>query len=208
MKSINTKIYIADVSCLEDKALFDEKSKSVKQERQKKLEKIRFDGDKRLSLGVELLLKKALADAGMDYDKTEIIYGENGKPYIKGNGLFYSLSHSGTLAVCAVSDSEIGVDAEQISRADFKIAKRIFTDREIAFIDGSAEKFIRLWTLKESYMKYCGSGLSVAPRDIEIVFNDNRPDFRNLEFFETEIPGYKIALCGSSEAELIVASDK
>ena len=205
MEKCKTKIYIANVDCLRDRALFDLLYSGVRKERRDKIDKLRFDEDKRLSLGVELLLKKALSDFGIDYSAAEFEYGENGKPYIKGNEIFFNLSHSGNMACCAVSDSEIGIDTEQIERADFKIAKKIFTKGENIRINNTLDKnssFIRYWTLKESYMKYCGSGLLIAPKKIEIEFYDNIPHYKGLSFFEYEADGYRFALCGSSEAEI------
>ena len=205
MKNIKTKIYIANVDCLEDGALFDEAYNSVSERRKEKTDRMRFDKDKRLSLGVELLLKKALEESDIDYKSINLDYGKNEKPYIQGNEIFFNLSHSGNMAVCAVSKNEIGVDIEQIERADFKIAKRIFTKGENIRIKNTLDKnssFIRYWTLKESYMKYCGSGLSIAPKDIEIEFYDNIPHYKDLDFFEYEIEGYRLALCGDCEAEI------
>lgn len=195
---MKTKIYISNVDCLEDKALFDEYYNCVNASRQKKIDKIRFESDKRLSLGVELLLKKALIDNGIDYENAGIVFGENGKPYIKDNEIFYNLSHSGSFVCCAVSDSEIGIDAENIKRANLKISEKIFTKSEINRLEEAKNKekeFIRLWALKESYMKYSGSGLSVAPKEIEIEFAGAVPKYKSVSFFEFEKDGYMISCC-------------
>lgn len=201
MQKCKTKIYIADVGCLENGAVFETLYNSVRKERQEKIDKIRFESDKRLSLGAELLLRKALCDFGVDCESIILDYGENEKPYLKGNELYFNLSHSGNMACCAVSKTEIGIDIEQISRANPKIEERIFTESERRHKKSDSD-FIRLWTLKESYMKYCGSGLSVSPKNIEIEFRNNIPQYRGLNFFEYETEGYKIALCGDCKAEL------
>ena len=196
MKNSKTKIYIANVDCLKDRALFEKLCSSVSQKRREKIDKYRFDEDKRLSLGAEALFIKALDEFGIDYKSINLDYGKNKKPYIKGNELYFNLSHSGNMAVCAVSESEIGVDIEQIKSADFKIAKRIFTESETAFVGDSNEQFIRLWTLKESYMKYLGKGLSLSPKDIEIDFVDNVPKHKGVSFFEYAVDGCRLSLCG------------
>ena len=207
MQKCKTKIYIADVACLEDGAVFERLYNNEKKERQEKIDKTRFESDKRLSLGAELLLRKALGDFSVDYESIILDYGENEKPYLRGNELYFNLSHSGNMACCAVSKTEIGVDIEQISRANPKIEERIFTESERRHISNDAD-FIRLWTLKESYMKYCGSGLSILPKDIEIEFSGNTPHYKDLNFFEYETDGYKIALCGDNRAELITVDLK
>ena len=43
----------------------------------------------------------------------EIKRTENGKPYIDGD-IHFSLSHTDSLTICAVSDKNIGADAEKI----------------------------------------------------------------------------------------------
>ncbi len=203
MDNIKTRIFISNVDCLENGALFDALYNSVSKKRREKIDRFRFESDKRLSLGVELLFKKALEDCGIKYDSVEIVYGKNEKPYIRGNKVYFNLSHSENMACCAISQSEIGVDTEKISKADFRLSERIYTDKENEFVCGSKERFIRLWALKESYMKYCGSGLSIAPRDIEFEFIDDIPHYKDLSFFEYETEGYRFALCGAENAEII-----
>ena len=202
--SFKTKIYIADCDSLKDEALFEKLFSCVKRERQQKIEKMRFDKDKRLSLGAELLLINALNDFNIDYENAEFCYGENGKPYLKNNEIFFNLSHSGKYAACAVSENEVGIDIEDIFSADMKIAKRIFTEKELVIINSAADEnakkqsFIRFWTLKESYMKYCGKGLSIHPRDIEIELVDNKAHYEKLLFFESKIGDYMLSCCAEN----------
>lgn len=203
MKSFKTEVYITDVESLKDRALFDLLYSRVRMERREKIDKIRFDEDKRLSLGVEILLKTVLEKRGIDYGNIEIVYGENKKPYLKGDDFYFNLSHSGKMACCAISNAEIGVDIEQIQRADIKIMKRVFTEKEqerIISSDNKSREFIRLWTLKESYMKYCGKGFGIDPRDIELEFNGNIPYFKGLYFSEYEENGYLISVCSGENS--------
>ena len=58
-------------------------------------------------------------------------YLQNGKPrLLKYLNFFYNISHSGDYAICAVSDSEVGVDIQKIRKPDMRIAKRYFTEDE------------------------------------------------------------------------------
>lgn len=68
-------------------------------------------------------IKKALGKAG--YKNIEIKRTENGKPYTEGN-VFFSLSHTEDFIACAVSDSEIGIDAERMRSVEKRerIAKK------------------------------------------------------------------------------------
>ena len=203
--SFKTRIYIADCDCLEDGALFGAFFSAVSDERRQKTEKFRFESDKRLSLGAELLLMNAFKDFCIDYKSAELVFGENEKPYLKNNEIFFNLSHSGKYAVCAVCENEVGVDIEQIENAEFKIAEKVFTESELKRINYSddenlrKEEFIRLWTLKESYMKYCGRGLSILPREIEFEFCGGKPCYKNLYFKEQRAGDYLISCCTKAD---------
>ena len=97
--------------------------------------------------------------------------GPQGKPYLANDpGIHFNLSHSGDLVVCAVSGQAVGADIERIERkADADaIAKRFFSPDEIAYLaaqdDDTHAAFYQIWTMKESYVKWSGQGLS-APLD-------------------------------------------
>ena len=76
---------------------------------------------------------------------------ENGKPYVEEEDVFFSVSHSGALFACAVSDFNIGLDIQIRDPKDpLKISKRYFTPEECRF------PFRRIWTRKEALIKYRG----------------------------------------------------
>ena len=100
----------------------------------------------------------------------------HGKPYLAGGGVFFNVSHSGDVCVCAVCDREIGVDVERI-REDFsqRVAERFFdADEQRRLSDcADAEKartFFTIWTQKESRVKLTGEGIAALrkPPDREI----------------------------------------
>lgn len=97
---------------------------------------------------------------------------EKGKPYLqKPGGACFNISHSDHL-VGAVFDTEVcGMDVEcdnSITIESLSQIAKYFHPREREFIDGAADdgekkdRFCRLWTLKEAYLKYLGTGLSKA----------------------------------------------
>lgn len=92
-----------------------------------------------------------------------IRFGTHGKPYLKTPLFFFSLSHSGGQVVCAVEDCEVGADIERKRKFSPRLARRICTPAEAAFIaseENADDALTRLWTMKESYMKYTGLGLA------------------------------------------------
>lgn len=108
------------------------------------------------SLEAKSLLKK-LGREALNRE-IEIKYHESGKPYIEGNDLYISISHSKEFVLVGISDLPIGVDIEVLRPFEQKLIKRYFTIEEASFIDNQ-EKFFLIWTVKEAYLKLTGVGL-------------------------------------------------
>jgi len=97
-----------------------------------------------------------------------------GKPFIatptQHQSLHFNLSHTEGLAAVAISrQTELGVDVENIQRQDMtqEIAEQFFASEECQAVAQASEaertiKMLEFWTLKESYIKAVGSGLSIA----------------------------------------------
>jgi 4'-phosphopantetheinyl transferase len=100
----------------------------------------------------------------------------HGKPTIAMNSrvtdsLCFNLSHTDGLVACAIGHDDVGIDVEQCDGAIEvdEIARVHFDRRECMGLQESsgaehAARFVELWTLKESYLKAVGLGLS-APLD-------------------------------------------
>ena len=89
-----------------------------------------------------------------------------GKPLFAGRrDRWFSLSHSGGLALCALSDRPVGVDVELVRPRRPNLPAYALSGDELARFDGSWEDFYRLWTLKESWCKREDSPL-FPPRNV------------------------------------------
>ena len=69
------------------------------------------------------------------------------------------------MVICAVSDKAVGCDIEQVSVAPEKVAERFFSEAEQRYLsqysgEEKNKEFYRLWTMKESYLKYLGTGIN------------------------------------------------
>jgi 4'-phosphopantetheinyl transferase len=96
--------------------------------------------------------------------------------------LRFNVSHSGQMAVCAVTLSrEVGVDVESVGRrADRRIVRYFLSPDEIARFEQADEDtqrqlFFRYWTLKEAYAKALGSGLSMRFNQCPFELHDDAP---------------------------------
>ena len=194
------KSYLFDITSIKEKD-FDRLLLGVKKYRKDKIEKLALKQSKYLSLAVELLIKKACDDFGINYLEEEIIINEFGKPSFKNSKYFFNTSHSGKYALCVISNVEVGCDIEEIKEYKEKIAKRVFTDKENNYIELSDDKddmFYRLWTLKESYMKCVGRGFNIVMSSFELDSKDNNIIVKgndNYQFFEQKFDNYRISFC-------------
>ena len=161
---------LSDVSSLPDPLTDPDLLTGIPPWRQAYILRYRRAEDRQRSLGVWRLMERMLAAHG--FQAHQVAVDARGKPYC--DGVFFSLSHAGDLALCAVSDGPVGCDIERVNNAPLEIAPRVFRPDERAYLraaqDGgeAQRRFFTLWTLKESYMKMTGEGLDLSPARLEI----------------------------------------
>ncbi|MEO3872002.1 4'-phosphopantetheinyl transferase superfamily protein [Nonomuraea sp. B12E4] len=111
-------------------------------------------------------LRRTLASyLGVEPGAVRLRRGRHGKPELAGDGPRFNLSHSGDVALLAVSATrDVGVDVERV-RHDMdvvRLAHRFFTPGEYALVRGAErppDAFARLWTRKEACVKALGGTL-------------------------------------------------
>ena len=189
------KCYYFDVSALTGKQYDAALAALPWEERRQRVGRLVQPEARRLTLGAGVLLAYALGQAGAT-DLT-LSYGENGKPRLVHHpDIHFSLSHSGTLAVCAVADRAVGVDVERPRRVDGALVRRVLTAAEQAWLAQQANKeaaFIRLWTRKESFLKLTGQGLSRRPDGFSVL--PQAEDIAPAGFAERDISDYRVCVC-------------
>ena len=94
----------------------------------------------------------------------DFAYNQYGKPYIDGMPDF-SISHCPAALAVAVADIDknIGIDIETVREYNETLSKRVMSEEEQQIIDSGSSKqtaFTLLWTLKEAYLKYIGTGIT------------------------------------------------
>lgn len=118
------------------------------------------------------LLKTALkSQFNIEFSMEMLDKTQKGKPYLRDfPDIFFNISHCDGLVVCAVGNSEQGVDAEPIKPVRKNVVARCFSENEqkqLAVSKNPDLLFTRLWTLKESYVKFTGTGIAVDMCKIE-----------------------------------------
>lgn len=197
------KVSILDIRAFDDAAFYDSAYRAVSDERRRKVDSRRFQKDKRLSLAVGYLLEKELKALGIGTG--DITYGEYGKPGLKGKDICFSLAHSGNYGVCAVYGKEVGVDIERIREVPPKMIAAVCTEAEQQALSALDDKkrtdsFYRIWTAKESFLKYMGTGLSWPLKALETDLAEPmtmrcRGEQIPLTFESWEQDGHRITLC-------------
>ena len=109
----------------------------------------------------------------------ELVEGAHGKPYLKEYPLIhFNISHCMGLAVLAIGDCTVGIDAECVRPYREPLLKRVLSDAELRQMKEAGESereelFFRFWTLKESYVKAVGCGITVPLQDISFQIGKN-----------------------------------
>ena len=161
------EIYHYDISKMSDEEFLKMYSGSEKS-RKAKADKLKNDAAKRLSVAAGELTRIKIAEKiGMNKEDIRFRMGKNGKPYIENANIEFSISHSGNIAMCAISDEPVGIDIEYIRDVDISLAKKHFAPDEQLYVFEKKEnaklRFFEIWTRKEAYVKLLGKGISYFP---------------------------------------------
>jgi phosphopantetheinyl transferase len=117
----------------------------------------------------------------------------SGKPYFPDRpDIYFSLSHTSSHVLCAVSEGPVGADIEAVRPVRQGVAERVCTPEELRFFS-----FFELWVLKESFFKLSGN-TNVILKNIAFNRKDGRivtpePGVTALLFYD--IPGCLAAVC-------------
>lgn len=157
------------------------------------------------------LLAFALSEEyGLEYQELVMEKGPFGKPYLKDYPtVHFNISHCDGMTACILAGGEAGIDIEKIRPYHVRIEKKALTEKEAAVLLHSSKKeeiFFRFWTLKESYIKAIGKGLSCPLTDVEFTLPDEcsglvESNQRDWIFFQQKLKGeYILSACVSARA--------
>ena len=131
---------------------------------------VRGERKKAESLNGLTVLNHALQEEfGEELSHFTIEKGVHGKPYFADSDICFNISHSGNYAAAAVSSVPVGVDVQVVRPVKDNIIAKLCRGKELEYINNSVDKsraFIRLWALKESYIKATGDGMSFPMDEI------------------------------------------
>lgn len=116
-------------------------------------------------------------------DMPPILLTQQGKPYFIDVQVHFSITHTTHHVFCALSDSPIGIDAEELDRnIDLRLAEKILSPEEKAQYLAAEDKrlaLLKFWVLKEAAAKCSGEGLRGYPNKTDFSLDDPRVQIRN-----------------------------
>lgn len=144
-------------------------------ERRRRTDAYRAESDRLRSVAGDMLIRKNISKlCGTAPENVSIEINPGGKPYAVDIDIEFNISHSGDFAVLAMGKNQVGIDVEIMRSVNLKLAKRVFDNVELEYLFGCKSedidfnrepdskmrlRFYELWTAKEAYSKYTGTGL-------------------------------------------------
>lgn len=171
---------------------FESLSGLVSHDKRTKIQNFRFPSDAQKSLLGDALARYAICrQYGLSNENLRFGANRHGKPFLLGHpSISHNISHSGDYVVCAAGNNgPVGIDVETVKSADMKIAERFFAEDEFAYLRGHPpelqnECFCRLWTMKESYVKMLGRGLSIPLGSFSVLSGESTGNAHFCQFIE------------------------
>lgn len=141
-----------------------------------------------------------------DGREADIKHGSHGKPFISEKNVFFNISHSDGVCLCAFSGSEIGADIQRLSSPKSAVLERVCSRDEADIIksaDSPEKLFTKCWTLKEAYLKHSGEGIAggLSSADFSSVLTQEHFYKDNLYFVSKSEDEFCFSVC-SREKEV------
>ena len=169
------QVYAVDISQPLGPGMYERLMTRVSPEKSARIRRFYRMEERLRGLIADILIRSIIIPkTGMENKEIEFYTNDYGKPFLKGKEDFhFNLSHSGIWVVGAVDDQPVGIDVENIQTIDLDISKNYYSPdehRELMSKEDKFSYFFTLWSLKESYIKIVGKGLSLPLNSFSITF--------------------------------------
>lgn len=187
----------------------------IDSDKRKRIEVFINKKDKIRTLVGDILIRTIISkELGLSNGEIKFKNNLYGKPYLENYDNFhFNITHSEDYVVCTVGECPVGCDIEKIKDIDYEtISKNYFTSYENKYITKNdlvdqLGRFYEIWTLKESYVKCCGIGLSLLLNSFSIkidedigirVFVHNECKVFFFEMLDIDCD-YKLSICSKDK---------
>ena len=150
----------------------------------------------------------------------EMLAGRHGKPAFKAfPHIHFNISHCPGMIACIVADDPAGIDCEPVREFSPRLISRVLTPSEQLILKNASSDaaaanicFLRFWTLKESWIKQTGTGLSVPLTGISFSFIETEEKEKgriissepDLYFFQWLIGDHVLAVCSPLDKQPVI----
>jgi 4'-phosphopantetheinyl transferase len=208
------ELYAFNITSSTAKERYEEYLESVGEQIKKEILKYKFEADRMRTLYGKIMLQELLVKKfHLRKEELNIERTSYGKPYIANlNNIHFNISHSGDWVLCGVGEKELGVDIEHFGKYHKDIVERYFTAQEIYYLESLTEiekqrYFYFLWSLKESFLKCKGKGLSMPLNSIsfhlylkDVIAQSTTNLIEGYRFrCFYDVLGYSVAVCSTKE---------
>ncbi|WAA10278.1 4'-phosphopantetheinyl transferase family protein [Fervidibacillus albus] len=178
-----------------------------------KRNRIRRSKNGKIILWADILVRTIICEqTGMYNHQLIFSTGKYGKPFLANDrNVHFNVSHSGEWIVAAFSDEPVGIDIEKIEPIEEVVVQNVLRDEEfnrfqIVSPESREQFFYHLWTVKESFIKLIGKGLSFPIEKCSIDESRStiriEPNFktsnRDAMYFYKQYfidPDYQLSVC-------------
>lgn len=203
------EVYAVKIDQIIDATRFNRFMKCIGEEKRERIMRYYRIEDKQRAL-IGSILTRRLICSKLLLDNEHLVFDKNefGKPFLVNDSrIHFNISHSGEWVVCAVHYLPVGIDIEKIQPLDYQVAERFFSENEYLNLinkEGQAklDYFYEIWTLKESYIKAVGKGLSIPLESFSFIINEAGINIETAtgpeKYYFTQYnldKRYKIAVC-------------
>lgn len=162
-----------------DDDLYNHLLAMASEEKRRRIEKFIHKADAYRTLLADAIVRRQLAE-WLQLDAAAITFSSNayGKPFaVQATGLHFNTTHSERWVAAVFNENPCGIDVEHIKSSDpLALAKRYFSRLEYEAIQTSREQvkaFYTYWSMKESYIKALGLGLSKELASFSVHIGDD-----------------------------------
>lgn len=175
------------------------------EERIEKSRKYLKEEDRKKCLMAYIVLLYALKSEYDIFEKIQFEYKINKKPFLeKYKNIFFNISHSSSEIAVALSKNNVGVDIERIIYDYNSIADSVFSHEEKNYIYecDSEKRATKLWTFKESYLKYKGTGLTDDIKKYQFAYQDDVFEKYGCLFKTFSAEKYYVSVCSETDMKI------
>jgi 4'-phosphopantetheinyl transferase len=178
-------VWLAFESLLDDPANLERFTALMSDDERARERRFRVEPARRLHLLARGMQREVLSSylPGTSPRELRFISGAAGRPSLAppfdASGLEFNLAHTQGLVVLAVAHGgPLGIDVENYDKkAPLEVARRFFSQAEADALealpgDAQPRRFLRLWTLKESYLKALGTGIAGGLESVTFQIDD------------------------------------